>query len=468
MQYISLETLLVTAVALPGAAFVLLALAWLVGWEPSERLVSRITSVAFGGSSLAAVFLAAGMFASGRSGVEISFGQWFVVHEYKFPLQLFADKLSLPMILLTTLLVGLTAAFSRRYLHRESGFMRFFLLLNLFGFGSLVVFAAGSYDLVIGGWELVGITSVLLIAFFQERKEPVHNALRVFAIYRGTDIGLLVGVFALHHFAGSGTYSALFSGEWPTQSAVTLTSGEALVVGLLFLLAAAGKAAQAPFTGWLPCAMEGPTPSSAIFYGAISVHAGAYLLIRSEPLILSSPFISAAVIVVGLVTAAVGTLGGRASADAKTSLAQASSAQLGLIFIEIGLGWTWLALLHILGHAVVRTLEFLRTPSMLHDYHRMHAAAGGKLDPVGLYYEAALPPSMRAWLYRLAIDRGRMDVILDRFIVGPLLDLSRGLSRIERKFDGGSTGRPTEHGSSSVSSSTRMTAPVPAQGESRG
>jgi NAD(P)H-quinone oxidoreductase subunit 5 len=408
------------------------------------------------------------MFASGRRAVEISFGQWFAVHEYKFPLQLFADQLSMPMILLTALLVGLTAAFSRRYLHRESGFIRFFLLFNLFGFGSLLVFAAGSYDLVIGGWELVGITSVLLIAFFQERKEPVRNAVRVFAIYRGTDIGLLVGVFALHHFAGSGTYSTLFAGEWPTQTAVTLSTGEALVVGLLFLLAAAGKAAQAPFTGWLPCAMEGPTPSSAIFYGAISVHAGAYLLIRSEPLILSSPVVSAAVIAVGLVTAAVGTLGSRASADAKTALAQASSAQLGLIFVEIGMGWTWLALVHILGHAVVRTLEFLRTPSMLHDYHRMHAAAGGKLDPVGLYYEAALPPNLRAWLYRLAIDRGRMDVILDRFIVGPVLDLSRALSRMERKFDGGSTGGGRALGLHSSVQSTRMTAPLPAEGKIRG
>ena len=142
MQYINLEAVLIVAVALPGAAFVLMALAWLVGWEPSERVISRVTSAAFGGSSLAAVLLAGGMFASGRRTVEISFGQWFAVHDYSFPLQLFADRLSTPLILLTALLVGLTAAFSRRYLHRERGFMRFFLLLNLFGFGSLVVFAA--------------------------------------------------------------------------------------------------------------------------------------------------------------------------------------------------------------------------------------------------------------------------------------------------------------------------------------
>jgi len=438
MQHLNLspEMLLVATVALPGAAFVLLSLAWLSGWEPSERLISRVTATAFAGSSLAALTLATSMLASGRHAVEISLGRWFAVHEYEFPLKLFADRLSMPMILLTALLIGLTAAFSRRYLHREKGFVRFFLLLNLFGFGSLVVFAAGSYDLVIGGWELVGITSVLLIAFFQERAEPVRNAMRVFAIYRGTDIGLLVGVFALHHYVGSGTYSVLFAGEWPTQSAASLSPAQASIVGLLLLLAAAGKAAQAPFTGWLPRAMEGPTPSSAIFYGAISVHAGAYLLIRSEPLILSSPIVSGMVIATGLFTAAVGTLGGRVSADAKTSLAQASAAQLGLIFVEIGLGWTWLALIHILGHSVIRTLEFLRTPSMLHDYHRMHSASGGKLDPAGLYYEAALPAGLRSWLYRLALDRGRMDVILDRFIVGAVAKLSRAIRTVELNVAG--------------------------------
>ncbi len=431
--FFNLENLLIGVIALPGVAFLLLSLAWLVGWNPTERTISRLTASAFTGSSIGAVVLAAAMMAAGRHAVEVSLGQWFAVHEYEFPLTLLADRLSVPMLVLTTLLVGLVAAFSRRYLHREKGFARFFLLLNLFGFGSLLVFAAGSYDLIIAGWELVGITSVLLIAFFQEREEPVRNAVRVFAIYRGTDIGLLVGVFALHHYAGTGEFLALFAGEWPTQAAVSLTSNQSLVVGLLFLLAAAGKAAQAPFTGWLPRAMEGPTPSSAIFYGAISVHAGAYLLIRSEPLILSSPVVSAAVITIGLFTAVVGTLGGRASADAKTALAQASAAQLGLIFVEIGLGWTWLALVHILGHAAVRTLEFLRTPSMLHDYHRMHAAAGGTFDPVGLYYEAVLPPKVRAWLYRLAMDRGRMDVILERFIVGPVADLSRALLGVERK-----------------------------------
>ena len=118
------------------------------------------------------------------SGLTVTFGNWFAVHDYHFPMVLMADRLSLPFLGMTVVLVGLIGRFSATYLHREPGFFRFFLLLHLFAFGSLIAFAAGSFDLLVGGWEIVGITSVLLIAFFQYRTAPVENALRVFAVYR--------------------------------------------------------------------------------------------------------------------------------------------------------------------------------------------------------------------------------------------------------------------------------------------
>ena len=191
----------------------------------------------------------------------------------------------------------------------------------------------------------------------------------------------------------------------------TLSGGSATVVGLLLLLAACGKSAQVPFSGWLPRAMEGPTPSSAIFYGGISVHAGAYLLLRCQPILEASPIASAAVIVIGLASAIHGTMVARACSDVKTSLAYSSISQLGVIFVEIGLGLSWLALLHIVGHAMVRTLQFLRAPSMLHDYHTVHAAAGGHLAKTGSHFEAILPVRVQLWLYRLALDRGHHDNI---------------------------------------------------------
>jgi NAD(P)H-quinone oxidoreductase subunit 5 len=286
----------------------------------------------------------------------------------------------------------------------------------------LLAFAAGSFDLLVGGWEIVGITSVLLIAFFQQRAAPVENGLRVFSVYRACDIGLLLGVFGMHHWAGT----ASFEGGLPN-----LSGNQGSTVCLLLLLAAAGKAAQVPFSGWLPRAMEGPTPSSAIFYGAISIHAGAYLLLRAQPLLAQSTLASGLVVLIGVITAIHGTIVGRASADAKTSLAYASLTQVGVVFVEIGIGWKWIAVAHILGHATVRTLQFLRAPSMLHDYHQMHSAIGGELSPTGKHLEDLFPEPVQLWLYRWALDRGHLDTILDRFVVHPLIRLSKLFAQLD-------------------------------------
>jgi NAD(P)H-quinone oxidoreductase subunit 5 len=250
----------------------------------------------------------------------------------------------------------------------------------------------------------------------------VENGLRVFAVYRACDIGLLVAVFAFHHWAGTASFHHGLPG---------LTAPQAMIVCLLLLLAAAGKAAQVPFSGWLPRAMEGPTPSSAIFYGAISIHAGAYLLLRVQPMITGSTLASTLVIATGVLTAIHGTIAGRASADAKTSLAYAALTQVGVVFVEIGIGWTTIAVLHILGHAMVRTLQFLRAPSMLHDYHQMHSAAGGELTPTGRHLDDLFPKRFQLWLYRWALDRGHLDTIQDRVAVHPLLRLSGLFARLD-------------------------------------
>src|SRR5579872_4051928 len=418
------QDMLVFVVMAPGVVFGVLALLWLLGWLPTERVLSRITGLTFSASVFAVALIVWMLGSTGAPSVVVTFGNWFAVHDYHFPLVLMADRLSLPFLGLTVVLSGLIGQFSATYLHRERGFQRFFLLLHLFAFGSLLAFAAGSFDLLVAGWELVGITSVLLIAFFQQRTAPVENGLRVFAVYRACDIGLLVGVFAMHHWAGT----ASFVGGLPA-----LTSAQQSMVGLLLLLAAAGKAAQVPFSGWLPRAMEGPTPSSAIFYGAISIHAGAYLLLRAQPLLAQSVLASALVIVVGATTAIHGTIVGRATADAKTSLAYATLTQVGIVFIEIGLGWKWLAVAHILGNATVRTMQYLRAPSMLHDYHQMHSAVGGELSPTGKQIEAMLPEKVQLWLYRWALDRGHLDTMIERWVIAPLSQVSTYLSRDDRR-----------------------------------
>lgn len=417
------QMLLAAVVALPGLLFLALGLGWLLGWAPSEKTMSRLTALCYS----TAVALAAALFwrllgPGGEGAVSLRLGSWFSVHRYEFPLQLFADWISLPLIGLVLTLAGLIGAFSRRYLHRDRGFHRFFLLLHLFAFGAVLVFAAGAFDLIVAGWELVGVTSVLLIAFFYERPDPVRSSLAVFSIYRLTDLGLLWAVFLMHHSLRT------------TRFEDVLTSGTAApAIALLLIFAASGKSAQVPFSGWLPRAMEGPTPSSAIFYGAISVHLGAYLLLRSSPLIAATPALGWLLVALGLATAAHASMTGRACADAKTSLAYASLAQLGLIFAEVGMGWLTLALLHIIGHGATRTLQFLRAPSMLHDFHQVHSAAGGHLEPTGEWFER-LPESARLWLYRYALDRGHHDTLRQRFIESPVLALSAWLRAIDERF----------------------------------
>jgi NADH-quinone oxidoreductase subunit L len=412
------EYLLVCTLLAPGIVFAFFATFWLLGGQPGEKTMARITNATFVFSGMCLTGVMAGMWNRGVLTVSAGKGNWYAVHEFRIPLALFLDRLSLPLVVLTVVLVGVVGVFSRRYLHRDRGFFRFFLLLQLFAFAALLVFTAGSFDLLVGGWELICVSSVLLVAFFQQRAAPAKNAVRIFGTYRACDVGLIAGAFLLHHTTGSTLYETLFTGVWPMQTS-PLTGGVATLTGCLLLLAAMGKSAQVPFSGWMPRAMEGPTPSSAIFYGAISVHVGAYLLLRAQPILSASPLASAMVIAVGLGTAVHGTLVARTCSDAKTALAYSSVSQLGLIFAEIGLGFSWLAVAHIAGHAAVRTLQFLKAPSTLHEFHGIHAAAGGHAGHTGAHFDV-IPAGAQAWIYRLAFDRGHLDSLLDRYFAAPL------------------------------------------------
>jgi len=429
----SLQTLLPLLIAVPGLLFLALSIVWLLGGHISERVMSRTTKLAYTLLTIMTAMIGWKMWSGEVATVRVSLGNWFTVAHYGFPLSLLIDKLSLPLVGITVVLAGIVGSFSVRYLHRDPGFFRFFLLLHLFTFGALLVFTADSLDLLIGGWELVGITSVLLIGFFQYRPDPVRNALRVFGTYRIADLFMLLAVFLAHHWFGTASWEGMFNGDWPGH-VNKLDGSAATVIAVLLVFAASGKSSQGPFCGWLPRAMEGPTPSSAVFYGAISVHAGAYLLLRVQPLIHSSVIATSLVVFIGLTTAFLGTLVHRTCADAKTSLAYASQTQLGLIFAEIGLGWTTFAIIHMVSHAMLRTLQFLRTPSMLRDYHRVHSAAGGQINPTGEHYESLLPQSVQIWLYRVAIGRGFYDAIVDRFIIAPVKGIARFLSIFEPNF----------------------------------
>jgi NAD(P)H-quinone oxidoreductase subunit 5 len=426
----NLKILIPLFIATPGVLFLALSIVWLLGGCVTERTMARITKSAYAILALLVIMTGWCMRVEGLYSVRVMLGDWFTVGHYGYPLSLLIDRLSLLMVGLTVVLAGIVGFFSVRYLHRDPGFHRFFMLLHLFTFGALLVFAADSLDLLIVGWETVAITSVLLVGFFQYRPEPVRNALWVFASYRVADLFMLLAIFLAHHWFGTTSWEGLFSGEWPGCQS-QMQGAEGTVIAVLLVIAAGGKSSQGLFWGWLPRAMEGPTPSSAVFYGAISIHTGAYLLLRIEPLIQQSWIATGLIISTGLATAFLGTLVHRTCADAKASLAYAAQTQIGLIFVEIGFGWTTFAVIHLVSHATLRTLQFLRAPSMLRDYHRVHAAAGGKVSPTGSHYESLLPSAVQLWLYRLALGRGFYDAIVERWIVAPVQAVARWLAVFE-------------------------------------
>jgi NADH:ubiquinone oxidoreductase subunit 5 (subunit L)/multisubunit Na+/H+ antiporter MnhA subunit len=305
--------------------------------------------------------------------------------------------------------------------------------LTLFGTGVELVTLADSLDMIFFGWELVGITSALLIAFFDERAGPVKHGLRAFITYRACDVGLLAAAVWLHHTASSADLVTTTDGLWAgltTPADVTATT----VVGLLLCWAAMGKGAQVPFGGWLPRAMEGPTPSSAIFYGAISIHLGPYLLLRAAPILEQAPVAAGAVVIVGALTAAHATFVGRVQTDIKSALAYASMTQVGIIFVEIGLGFRFLAIAHIVGHACIRTLQLLRAPSLLHDHHHLESAVGSHLPRTGGHLERMVPSAIAPWLYRLALERGYFDSLLADHIIAPFVRLMRGVDAVEERW----------------------------------
>ncbi len=417
-------------IGLPLATFLLLGILWMLGIDVREKWIGRIIKLVYGLIFFAFVGLSWLVIRDPDHNIALNLGEWFRLEHYEYPMSFQLDTVAMPFAGLTVILSGIVGSFSLTYLHRDPGFLRFFLLLVLFSFGALLVFTSSSLDLLIGGWELVGITSVLLISFFQYRPEPVQNALRVFATYRVADLFILVAVFLAHQWFGAANWARFreiaLDGACSSISPWMLT-----LFPMLLVFAASGKSAQGPFCGWLARAMEGPTPSSAIFYGAISVHAGPYLLLRAEPIIRQSTAATALLFFIGSTTALLSTMIQRSSTDAKTSLAYASQTQLGIIFGEISLGWHTLALFHVIGHATVRAMQFLRSPSMLSDYHRLHSGAGGQLEATGAHYDMIVPEKWQRSLYCFTLFRGFHDALWDRILFRPLFFVVRLLAKIE-------------------------------------
>lgn len=411
----------------PALGAVAIALMMVPRGRPSERAVARVAGVALWLGLLGALAGVALRAVGGPS--DLRLGNWYEAFEYSFPLVFLLDGLSAAVSLLVAVLLLATCRFSVNYLHREPGYIRFFLLMLLFGAGMQLLVLAGSVELMFVGWELVGMTSVLLVAFFHERAGPVQAAIRVLVTYRICDIGLLLGGVWLHNWLHTSVWVDVFAGA--ASHAAPLP---ALAVALSLVFAAMGKSAQFPVGGWLPRAMEGPTASSAVFYGSLSVHAGVYLLLRAAPLIEHSPAARGALVVVGAVTAVMATLSSQVSADAKSQVAYATASQVGLMFVACGLGFYTLATVHLIAHATLRYYQFLRTPSALQDALARRAALGRSAQDEAAARWEGVGLGRRRYLYRLAIERFAVEAALDRWLTRPIMGLSRWLGGLEDRL----------------------------------
>jgi NADH:ubiquinone oxidoreductase subunit 5 (subunit L)/multisubunit Na+/H+ antiporter MnhA subunit len=423
-----------TTVVSPLALLACMGLSSLLTIKLSESVVSKLTQATIALSLIPAIAVLVLMLVTDSRFVSVDVGDWVSIPQqhFHFHLKFIFDRLSVPFLLLSLVLCGVVGAFTRRYLHREPGYNRFFLLYSLFLAGMVLSSVAGTIETLFFGWEMVGLSSALLVAYFHERDSPVRNGQRVWSVYRLADAAFLIGALTMHHLTGAGDFASFVGSEpWPSGTA-QLSSSNALIVGLLLLLAASGKSALVPFSGWLPRAMEGPTPSSAVFYGSLSVHLGAYLLLRVSPVLEASPLLQWIVVFVGAISAIAGSVMSRVQSDVKSSLAYASLSQVGIIVVEIGFGFYYLALIHIVGHACMRTLQLLRAPTLLSDYHAMENALGGRWSREPSRLANWLPKPFQLWAYRFGFERGYMDAILDNWIVRPFVAAFRWADRQER------------------------------------
>ena len=367
---------------------------------------------------------------------------WITIGEYLFQSRFVVDILGSTYALLTSLLIGIIFRFSRNYLHKEEGYFRFIFLLSTLMFGLMIICFARTLDLIFVGWELVGTTSVLLIGYFYIQVQPVRHSLKAVVSYRLCDMGILAaGAWAHHYMHTTDFYELheLLSSPHLHDSGHGGTLALAFV-GFFVIWGALAKSAQLPFSSWLPAAMEGPTPSSAIFYGALSIHLGPFLLLRFYDYFTHFPVLLWIIGIIGLTSAIYASAVGRTRSDAKTMLAYATISQVGIIWVEISLGFTQFALFHVLTHASLRTWQFLRSASLIQDFVENPVVQQHEIIHRNISFEKYFSGQIRKKIFIHALHGFHLDYLTQKtisFLTWPLrayfvfekrwLDLNNGL-----------------------------------------
>ncbi len=335
---------------------------------------------------------------------------------YDFFIDLYFDKITAVFTLIGAFLTFLIVAYCRTYLHREEGYKRFFSIILFFYIGFNFIIFSGNFETLFIGWEILGISSFLLIAFYRDRYLPVKNAVKVFSIYRIGDVGVILAMWLSHHlFHENITFEKINDASLMHEHLLN-HSYIGVIIAILIFISAAAKSAQFPFSSWLPRAMEGPTPSSAIFYGSLSIHIGAFLMLRTFPFWENQTSFRIFVVVIGITTTITAILTSRVQSSIKSQIAYSSIAQIGLIFIEIALGLDNLALIHISGNAFLRTYQLLVSPTIVSYKIREQFY---NFVPHIKTIEESFPKKLEYSLYILCLKEWNLDSIMYKYLWNP-------------------------------------------------
>lgn len=374
----------------------------------AEKLISGIALGTTGLHALAAIGFTGFWIYQGHQTLDIKQLVVYKSHEFEFFFDFYFDKITATFAIVGSALTFLVSVFSKFYMHRESGFKRYFSTILLFFTGYNLIVFSGNFETLFTGWEIIGLCSFLLISFYRDRYLPVRNGLKVLSLFRLSDICLIAAMWLCHH---------LWHANITFHQLHTITaahSGETMfiVIAIFIVLAAVVKSAQFPFTYWLPRAMEGPTTSSAIFYGSLSVHIGAFLLLRTYPLWENIVWMKFVIAAIGIITAIVATGIAKVQPTVKTQIAYASAAQIGIIFAEIAFGLEWLALFHFGANAFLRTYQLLVSPSVMN--YLIH-------DQFFTQEKVTLPPvnKLRNTFYMLGIKEWNTDAAFRKLLWAP-------------------------------------------------
>ncbi|MBI2677741.1 MAG: NADH-quinone oxidoreductase subunit L [Candidatus Koribacter versatilis] len=358
----NLHLWLIPLLPLAGAA-----LNGLLGRGLSKRAVA-IIGVGFPGAAFAWALVVASRF------VALPFERipyteyilpWIAAGSFQANIAFYLDQLSLVMLLVVTGVGLLIHVYSVGYMEHEGGYYRFFAYLNLFMFFMLMLILADNYLLMFVGWEGVGLASYLLIGFFFLKQSAANAGKKAFIVNRVGDFGFLLGMFLLIRHFDSLNFADVFKAvsHYPVETA---GAGLLTAISLLLMVGATGKSAQLPLYVWLPDAMEGPTPVSALIHAATMVTAGIYMIARSNPLFSRSPIALTVVAVIGCLTAIFAATIGMTQTDIKRVLAYSTISQLGYMFMACGVAAYSAGIFHLMTHAFFKALLFLCAGSVIH------------------------------------------------------------------------------------------------------